>query len=154
MDHFIVEGGFPLQGEVQISGAKNSALKLLAAALLIEGTVEISNVPDLMDIRTMIKVLKTLGAEVEYDRNKQFCKIDATNLNEVRAPYELVKTMRASFQVMGPLLARRGRAEISQPGGCSIGPRPVDFHLKAFEEMGATVVLDHGYICADRKSVV
>ena len=152
MDHFIVEGGFPLQGEVQISGAKNSALKLLAAALLIEGTVEISNVPDLMDIRTMIKVLKTLGAEVEYDRNNQFCKIDATNLNEVRAPYELVKTMRASFQVMGPLLARRGRAEISQPGGCSIGPRPVDFHLKAFEEMGATVVLDHGYICATAPS--
>ena len=152
MDQFIVEGGFPLSGEVQVSGAKNSALKLLAATLLIEGSVEISNVPDLMDIRTMIKVLKILGADVEYDSNKQFCKIDATNLNQIRAPYELVKTMRASFQVMGPLLARKGRAEISQPGGCSIGPRPVDFHLKAFEEMGASIVLDHGYICASAPS--
>lgn len=148
MDQFIVEGGYNLSGEVQISGAKNSALKLLAASLLIEGTVEISNVPDLMDIRTMIQVLRTLGAEVEYDAESQFCRIDATKIDEIRAPYDLVKTMRASFQVMGPLLARRGRAEISQPGGCSIGPRPVDFHLKAFEEMGATIVLDHGYICA------
>ena len=90
MDQFIVEGGFPLSGEVQVSGAKNSALKLLAATLLIEGSVEISNVPDLMDIRTMIKVLKTLGADVEYDSSKQFCKIDATNLNQIRAPYDLV----------------------------------------------------------------
>ena len=148
MDQFIVEGGYSLSGEVQISGAKNSALKLLAASLLIEDTVEIFNVPDLMDIRTMIQVLRILGASVEYDPSSQFCRIDATNITEIRAPYDLVKTMRASFQVMGPLLARQGRAEISQPGGCSIGPRPVDFHLKAFEEMGATIVLDHGYICA------
>lgn len=148
MDQFIVEGGYNLSGEVRISGAKNSALKLLAASLLIEDTVEISNVPDLMDIRTMIQVLRILGATVDYDPSKQFCRIDATNITEIRAPYDLVKTMRASFQVMGPLLARQGRAEISQPGGCSIGPRPVDFHLKAFEEMGAKIVLDHGYICA------
>ena len=114
MDQFIVEGGFPLSGEVQVSGAKILHLNLQLRHLLIEDRVEISNVPDLMDIRTMIKVLKILGADVEYDSNKQFCKIDATNLNQIRAPYDLVKTMRASFQVMGPLLARKGRAEISQ----------------------------------------
>lgn len=148
MDKFVISGNQKLEGSVSVSGAKNSALKIMAATLLLKEPVQISNVPNLMDIRTMVKVLEVLGAKVNFDKQAQSMSIDCSQVNDFRAPYELVKTMRASFQVMGPLLARFGEAHISQPGGCSIGPRPVDFHLKAFEEMGAVIRREHGYIVA------
>ncbi|MBT3784465.1 UDP-N-acetylglucosamine 1-carboxyvinyltransferase [bacterium] len=148
MDRFIITGGRPLQGSVTVSGAKNSALKILAATLLLTKPIRLRNVPDLMDIRTMKRVLQTLGAKIEYNSDEKIMDVDPSGLNSTVAPYELVKTMRASFQVMGPLLARFGRAEISLPGGCAIGPRPVDFHLKAFREMGAVITTEHGYIQA------
>lgn len=148
MDKFIIKGKQKLSGQVTVSGAKNSALKIIAATILLKDPVTISNVPDLMDVRTMQKVLEKLGATVEYFKETSTMKIDPSTINSYRAPYELVKTMRASFQVMGPLLARFGNAEISLPGGCNFGPRPVDFHLKAFEQMGVKITTEHGYICA------
>ncbi|MBW7874384.1 MAG: UDP-N-acetylglucosamine 1-carboxyvinyltransferase [Candidatus Cloacimonetes bacterium] len=151
MDKFLIEGGRPLNGVVTVSGSKNSCLPILAATLLVEGQIRLENVPDLMDVRTMKRVLETLGAKVEFLREQNIMTVDASTVNSVVAPYELVKTMRASFLVMGPLLARFGRAEVSLPGGCSIGPRPVDYHLKAFSEMGATVDIGHGNIIAEGK---
>ncbi|MCJ8345031.1 UDP-N-acetylglucosamine 1-carboxyvinyltransferase [bacterium] len=148
MDKFIIKGKQKLSGKIKVSGAKNSALKIIAATILLKDPVTISNVPNLMDVRTMKKVLEKLGAKVEFCPESSTMKIDPSSINSYRAPYDLVKTMRASFQVMGPLLARFGNAEISLPGGCNFGPRPVDFHLKAFEQMGATITTEHGYICA------
>ncbi|MCO4784259.1 MAG: UDP-N-acetylglucosamine 1-carboxyvinyltransferase [Candidatus Cloacimonetes bacterium] len=154
MDKFIINGKQKLSGKITVSGAKNSALKIIAATILLKEPVTISNVPDLMDVRTMQKVLEKLGATVEYCKDSSTMKIDPSTINSYRAPYELVKTMRASFQVMGPLLARFGNAEISLPGGCNFGPRPVDFHLKAFEQMGATITTEHGYICAKAEKLI
>lgn len=148
MDRFLITGKRPLGGSVSVSGAKNSALKVMAATLLFQKPVRLQNVPDLMDIRTMKKVLQVLGAKIEFNHETQTMDIDPSGVDNWNAPYELVKTMRASFQVMGPLLARFGRAEISLPGGCAIGPRPVDIHLKAFREMGAEISTEHGYIRA------
>lgn len=151
MDKYLIEGGRPLSGTLSVSGSKNACLPIMAATLLIEGEVILKNVPELMDVRTMAKVLENLGARIEWDRQAAVMKIDCRQIDSVVAPYELVKTMRASFLVMGPLLARFGRAEVSLPGGCSIGTRPVDFHLKAFREMGAVVEMGQGNILAKGK---
>ncbi|NLN59514.1 MAG: UDP-N-acetylglucosamine 1-carboxyvinyltransferase [Deltaproteobacteria bacterium] len=143
MDKMIIEGGERLQGVVEVSGAKNAALPILVSSLLAEGPCTFHNVPELMDIRTANRLLRGFGAEVEGTGT---VRIDARHINHVEAPYELVKTMRASVLVLGPLVARMGRARVSLPGGCAIGARPVNLHIRALEEMGATVTLQDGYI--------
>lgn len=147
MDYFVIRGGQPLQGRIAISGAKNAALPILAASLLTSEELRLQNVAHLNDITTMIELLGALGAEVAVDESGSLC-MTAAALSSRRAPYELVKTMRASILVMGPLLARFGRAEVSFPGGCAIGSRPVDLHLKGFEAMGAQIDVRDGYIVA------
>ncbi|MGB7306460.1 MAG: UDP-N-acetylglucosamine 1-carboxyvinyltransferase [Burkholderiaceae bacterium] len=144
MDKLRIQGGTRLSGEVQISGAKNAALPILCSSLLVPGPVKITNVPSLRDVDTTIKLLRTLGAVVEKDGDTVM--IDAGPVNSPEAPYELVKTMRASILVLGPLLARFGHARVSLPGGCAIGQRPVDQHIKGLRAMGAEVEISHGYI--------
>ncbi|MCK7595923.1 UDP-N-acetylglucosamine 1-carboxyvinyltransferase [Microbulbifer sp. CAU 1566] len=147
MDKLIIEGGSPVSGTLKISGAKNSALPILAAALLADGPVQIQNLPHLNDITTMITLLRCMGADITIDE-KLGVEIDPRSVNELTAPYELVKTMRASILVLGPLLARHGVANVSFPGGCAIGSRPVDIHLKGLEAMGAEITIDEGFIRA------
>ena len=147
MDKLIIQGGAELRGEVWISGSKNSALPILFAALLAEKSVTIGNLPHLHDITTTIELLGALGVTVSIDE-KMHLTVESSTLNSVTAPYELVKTMRASILVLGPLLARYGEANVSFPGGCAIGSRPVDLHLKGIEAMGAEVEVDEGYIKA------
>ena len=149
MEKIVIKGGVPLNGEVQVSGAKNSALPLLFATLLAEGRSELSNVPALRDINTAVRLLGELGAEVVRDGD--CCAVTTRNIANVEAPYDLVKTMRASVLVLGPLLARCGRARVSLPGGCAIGARPINLHLKGLEALGATIELDHGYVEATAK---
>ena len=151
MDYFQIRGGMPLQGRIPISGAKNAALPILAATLLTDKVSKLSNVPHLNDITTMVELLGALGADVAIDESMAL-QVSAAHLNNQRAPYELVKTMRASILVMGPLLARFGKAEVSFPGGCAIGSRPVDLHLKGFEAMGASIDVRDGYIVATTES--
>ncbi len=143
----MIKGGRRLKGEVRIGGAKNAALPLLAATLLAEGWHSFGNIPQLDDVRTMKKLLAGLGAEIN-DQGKNL-KVNTDNLNNFHAPYDLVKTMRASILVLGPLTARIGKARISLPGGCAIGARPVDLHLKGMEALGAKIELKHGYIEAE-----
>jgi UDP-N-acetylglucosamine 1-carboxyvinyltransferase len=147
LDYFCIRGGTPLQGNIRISGAKNAALPILAATLLSRDVSSLSNVPHLNDVTTMVELLGALGAEVSVDETTML-QVSAAALTNQRAPYELVKTMRASILVMGPLLARFGAAEVSFPGGCAIGSRPVDLHLKGFEAMGAEIDVRDGYIVA------
>jgi UDP-N-acetylglucosamine 1-carboxyvinyltransferase len=147
VDKLIIHGGKPLNGEVSISGAKNSALPIMAASLLAEDHVTISNVPHLRDVTTMMELLGQLGGRLMVDE-KMNIQVDVSNVNKLVAPYELVKTMRASIVVLGPLLARHGQAKVSLPGGCAIGTRPVDLHLKALKAMGAEIEVKHGYIKA------
>ncbi len=147
MDRLVIHGGKPLQGEVVISGAKNAALPIMAATLLASDHVTISNVPHLKDVTTMMELLGQLGAQLVVDE-KMNVQVDANHVNELIAPYDLVKTMRASILVLGPMLARFGRAEVSLPGGCAIGTRPVDLHLKALKSMGADITVKNGYIHA------
>lgn len=147
MDKLLIEGGACLNGEVWISGAKNSALPILAASILSDEPINITNLPDLHDISTMLELLRKMGAEISRDE-KFSVVINTGSLNSVVAPYELVKTMRASILVLGPLLARYGKAEVSLPGGCAIGSRPVDLHLRGLEAMGAKIEVDGGYIRA------
>lgn len=147
MAQLIVSGGRPLEGEVAISGAKNAALPILAAALLAEQPVTIDNLPDLKDITTSIELLDALGCRCQRLDSHSW-RIDAGSAERVVAPYELVVKMRASILVLGPLLARHGRAEVSFPGGCAIGSRPVDLHLRGLEMMGAVIEIDGGYIKA------
>ncbi len=147
MNKLKINGGKPLQGEITISGAKNAALPILAASLLAKDNVTIQNVPHLKDVTTMMELLGQLGAKLLVDENLQI-QIDSNSVNELVAPYELVKTMRASILVLGPLLARYGRAEVALPGGCAIGSRPVDFHLKALKTMGAKIEVKNGFIYA------
>jgi len=149
LDKLIIKGGRKLAGEVSVSGSKNAALPIFCATILAAGVHEISNVPFLRDINTTIKVLESLGAVVEGNGN--VVRIDATNVNNVEATYELVKTMRASVLVLGPLLARHGRARVSLPGGCAIGARPIDQHLKGLKALGADIHLAHGYVEAKAK---
>jgi len=146
MDKIVITGGRKLKGEVEISGAKNSALPIMAAALLAEGESVIENVPDLRDIHTMIRLLRALGAKAMYENGSVRIKA-GTNLKSL-APYKLVSTMRASVCVLGPLLARTGHAEVSLPGGCVIGPRPIDLHLKGLEALGTKIEIQHGYVNA------
>ena len=147
MDKFIVRGGRPLNGKIEISGAKNSALPCLAAALLSAETVTLHNVPYVKDLITQRRLLEDLGSTVLTPELRTH-KINAQNVNVFEAPYELVKTMRASVLALGPLLARFGQAKVSLPGGCAIGTRPIDLHLKAFEKLGATVSLESGDVIA------
>lgn len=154
MDYYTIKGGKKLKGEVKISGAKNAALPIIVASLLADGETVLQNVPDLKDIRTIIKVIEYLGAETEFDSAKNILKIKVNSIKNGDMPYELVKTMRASVYVMGPLLARLGEADVSLPGGCAIGERPVDIHLSGFESMGAKIEIEHGYIRAKAKKLV
>ena len=149
MDKLIIKGGKKLSGEVSVSGSKNASLPIFCATILAPGVHEISNVPFLRDINTTIKVLESLGAVIEGNGN--IVRIDATHVNNVEATYELVKTMRASVLVLGPLLARHGRARVSLPGGCAIGARPIDQHLKGLKALGAEIKLEHGYVEAKAK---
>jgi len=148
MDKLIISGGKPLRGEVIISGAKNAALPILAGTLLANGPIALSNLPQLNDVKTMLMMIKQLEAEVIQGAHPDEVVVDASRVNVVVAPYELVKTMRASILVLGPLLARFGRAEVSLPGGCAIGTRPVDLHLKALKTMGAEIEVKNGYVHA------
>jgi len=151
LDKLIIKGGKKLTGEVSISGSKNAALPIFISTLLAPGLHEISNVPFLRDINTTIKVLESLGGAVQGNGN--IVSIDTSNINSVEATYELVKTMRASVLVLGPLLARYGRARVSLPGGCAIGARPIDQHLKGLKALGAEINLSHGYVEATAKSL-
>jgi len=144
MDALVIQGGRRLSGRVAISGAKNAALPVMAATLLAPGVHKLRNVPDLRDTRTFAEVLSKLGAKIQFDGN--LCTIDSTHVDSVEAPYELVKTMRASIYVLGPLLARLGGAKVSLPGGCAWGPRPVNLHLTGLAQMGANLEIEHGYI--------
>jgi len=150
MDKLIVTGGYPLRGEVRISGAKNAALPVLVASLLTDKPVRIGNVPHLQDITTTMELLGQIGVRLVVDE-KMVIEADASQVSSLCAPYELVKTMRASILVLGPLLARFGEAEVSLPGGCAIGSRPVNLHIKGLEAMGAEIALDGGYIRAKAK---
>ncbi|MEM7193781.1 MAG: UDP-N-acetylglucosamine 1-carboxyvinyltransferase [Pseudomonadota bacterium] len=147
MDKLIATGGGPLSGTVRISGAKNAALPLMIASLLTEKSLMISNIPHLHDITTTLELLGQLGVELQVNE-KMTIEANAANVKSVTAPYELVKTMRASILVLGPLVARFGRAEVSLPGGCAIGSRPVNLHIKGLEAMGAEITIDGGYIKA------
>ena len=145
MDKIVIEGGRPLEGTVRISGAKNAVLPVLASTLLTRGRNIIEGVPKVRDVATMIQLLKDLGAEVESYGNEKII-LDTSRADNPDAPYDLVSTMRASCLVLGPLLAKLGRARVSLPGGCAIGARPIDLHIKGLEAMGAKVWLDHGYV--------
>lgn len=146
MDKILIKGGKPLKGSVNISGAKNAALPAIAACLLCPGTHQLDNIPHLRDIRTIKNIMTQLG--VVFQEKGRTLLVDAENLDGFEAPYELVKTMRASILLLGPLVARYGKAKISLPGGCAIGERPVNLHLKALSTMGVDMFLDHGYINA------
>ena len=147
MESRVIRGGQPLNGDVRIGGAKNAALPVLISALLTDQDLLVSNVPHLRDITTVLELLGRLGARIEVDE-KSVIRVNAGKLISRRAPYELVKTMRASILVLGPLLARFGQAEVSLPGGCAIGSRPVDLHIRALEQMGAAISVEEGYIKA------
>jgi UDP-N-acetylglucosamine 1-carboxyvinyltransferase len=152
MDKFIINGGKKLSGEVVLQGSKNAALPILVAGLLIEkGKTVIKNIPDLADIDTMLKVLAHLGVRTDWNKDERVVTLDAASLSTYEAPYELVRKMRASFLVMGPLLGRCHQARVSLPGGCVLGPRPVDYHLKAFARLGAKIEEDQGYVSATAK---
>ena len=150
MQKIVVEGGLPLNGEVQISGAKNAVLPILCATLLADAPVEISNVPHLHDVVTTAKLLAELGAGITIDE-RYGITVDPTTVHSQVASYELVKTMRASVLVLGPLLAKYGSAEVSLPGGCAIGSRPVDQHIKGMQALGAEISVEHGFIKATAK---
>jgi len=150
MDRIIIKGGERLQGEVRISGAKNAALPILASSLLTGGTSTFRNVPQLGDIKTMRHLLEILGATTGGDRTLTVC---AQDIHCFDAPYDLVKTMRASVLVLGPLVARFGKARVSLPGGCAIGARPVNLHIKALQDLGAHVELNNGYVEARAKKL-
>ncbi|MDH5544078.1 MAG: UDP-N-acetylglucosamine 1-carboxyvinyltransferase [Gammaproteobacteria bacterium] len=150
MDKLVISGGQQLNGEIRISGAKNAALPILASTLLAETPSVIANVPHLQDVTTTMELLGRLGVQLIVDE-KMSIEVDASNVTSRVAPYELVKTMRASILVLGPLVARFGQAEVSLPGGCAIGTRPVNLHIKGLQEMGATIDVSNGYIRAECK---
>ncbi|MCM8758512.1 MAG: UDP-N-acetylglucosamine 1-carboxyvinyltransferase [Candidatus Omnitrophica bacterium] len=150
MDRFVIEGGKELNGSVVASGAKNAVLPILAGCVMAEGTSIIHNVPDLQDVRTMIKILEYLGAKIKFKGGT--IELDAKNINRYDAPYEFVKTMRASIALLGPLIARFGKARFSLPGGCVIGPRPIDLHIKGLQKLGVDIKIEDGYIVADAKN--
>jgi UDP-N-acetylglucosamine 1-carboxyvinyltransferase len=151
LEKLYVTGGTRLEGTVRISGSKNGALAIMAGALLGSGKTTLSNVPRIGDIFTMIDTLRALGAVIDMEGDR--LTIDATNLTSCEAPYELVKRMRASFCVLGPLVARLGQAKVAMPGGCDIGARPIDFHVKGIQALGAYVETDHGYVYAESQKL-
>ncbi len=157
MDKIEIKGGIPLKGTVQISGAKNAALPLLASSILVNDTVQFTNIPNLMDINSIQLLLEDLGAEIRSfepgNGNGIGMEINAASLNKIEAEYDLVRKMRASILVLGPLVARFGHARVSLPGGCAIGARPVDMHLKGLEALGAEISIKHGYIEAKAKKL-
>src|SRR3989339_427890 len=149
MDKFEIQGSNRLQGEVEVLGVKNGILPLIAASLLAaKGKTVITNVPDFRDVATLSQILRQMGAVVNYDRSSRVIEIDCESINSFTAPYELVKQMRASFLVVGPLLTRFGQAEVSLPGGCAIGSRPVDVHIEGMRKMGAQIDIINGFIHA------
>ena len=150
MDRIRIRGGRPLRGQIQISGAKNAALPLMATCLLTDKEVRLDNVPDLADISTMTHLLVQHGAEVTTKLNakQRSLILNGAGVNDTTAPYDLVRKMRASVLVLGPLVARHGQARVSLPGGCAIGTRPVDLHIKALQQLGAEIDLKDGYIVA------
>ncbi|HIE35088.1 MAG TPA: UDP-N-acetylglucosamine 1-carboxyvinyltransferase [Campylobacterales bacterium] len=149
MDYLEIKGGKKLSGKIKISGAKNAALPLIASTILSKKSVEISNIPNVKDIVTLLNLLKFLGADFSFDKNR--ATIDTRSINSTTAVYDIVRTMRASILVLGPLLARFGHCEVSLPGGCAIGQRPIDMHLKALETMGASIKIKNGYVIATAK---
>ena len=154
MDKFVIDGGRKLTGTVEISGSKNAALPILVAGLLVEkGKTVVKNVPDLADMDTILKVLTHLGVEIFWDKEESIVTVDAASIKNYDAPYDLVRKMRASFLVMGPLLARFNKARVSLPGGCVLGPRPVDYHIKAFTKLGAEISDVKGYVEATCKGL-
>lgn len=155
MDKFVIKGGIPLEGSLKIEGSKNAALPIIFASLLIKkGKTTIKNVPPLRDIYTAIKVLQYLGAIVTYDEKVHVITVDASNVNQNTAPYELMRQMRASFLVLGPILVRMGEAHVSLPGGCVLGSRPVDYIIKGFEMLGAEISEKKGYVIAEAKKLI
>src|SRR4029078_2713773 len=148
MDRIAITGGAPLRGNIPIYGAKNSALKLQASALLSPEALMLENMPDLADTRFMAQLLGSLGVQIAWIKEARTLRMQAAEIGSTIAPYDLVRKMRATFNVLGPLLARVGHATVSLPGGCAIGARPVDLHLKAFEAMGADIVIEQGYVKA------
>ena len=153
MAHFRITGGVPLRGTVRASGSKNAALPMMAAAILAEGPVRLEGVPQLSDVRTQASVLAHLGVETSWTPDGALC-LQTVDPAPIRAGYDLVRRMRASFCVLGPLLARRGRAIVSLPGGCNIGARPVDLHLHGLEALGATLRVKRGYVVARCRRLV
>ena len=151
---FYIKGGTPLKGEVAIGGAKNSVLKLMAAALLPKGETKIHNVPDLTDVEIMLNVIAQLGAKTTYNKEEKSVTIDASNLSSVTAKYELVSKMRASFIVLGALVTRCKEAIVALPGGCAIGERRVDFHIRGLEALGAKIKIENGYVHAKATKLV
>jgi UDP-N-acetylglucosamine 1-carboxyvinyltransferase len=154
MDKMRIQGGKRLQGKVQVSGAKNAALPILISSILADGPCVFTQVPDLQDVRTTTKLLAGLGIKVNADlEKKNIAEIDAHHVEKFEAPYDLVRTMRASVVVLGPLLARLGKAKVSLPGGCAIGARPINFHLTGLEKLGAKIELEGGYVIATAKKL-
>jgi len=150
MDYLEIVGGNKLSGSITISGAKNAALPVIAATILSDKPLTLTNLPNVVDIRTLLKLLTMLGATVEHD--KTVAKVNNGTISSTKAVYEIVSQMRASILVLGPLLTRFGECEVSLPGGCAIGQRPIDLHLKALEAMGATIEIKGGYVRAEAKN--
>ena len=153
-EKFFIKGGTPLKGEVSIGGAKNSVLKLMAAALLAKGESKIYNVPELTDVEIMLQVINSLGVKTSYDREEKSLTIDATEITDITAKYELVSKMRASFNVLGALVSRCHEAIVALPGGCAIGERRVDFHIKGLEALGAKLKIENGYVHAKASKLI
>lgn len=152
MDKFVISGGKPLKGQIRVDGSKNAALPIILGSLLISrGQTIIRNVPPLRDIKTVVRVMEYLGARIEYDDRRHIMAVNAEDLNRRTAPYDLMRQMRASFLVLGPLLSRLGRAKVSLPGGCVLGARPVDLHIKGFRALGAKITERSGYVMAQGK---
>lgn len=151
MDRLRIKGDVRLRGKVSIAGAKNAALPCIAASILTDSTVLLENVPELTDVMSTMELVNYMGAECDFDARNGLLKLDCSNLNRCEAPYDIVRKMRASSLVLGPLIARHKRAKVSLPGGCAIGVRPIDLHLKALAQMGADIRIEHGYVVAEAK---
>ncbi len=153
-EKYIIKGGYQLKGEVSVGGAKNAVLKLMAAAVLAKGETRIHNVPHLTDVEIMLEVIEGLGTKTKYDKDKRSVSIDASNISSVTAEYELVSKMRASFIILGALVSRCKEAVVALPGGCAIGERRVDFHIKGLEALGADIKIENGYVIAKAKKLI
>ena len=153
-EKFRIHGGESLRGEVSICGAKNSVLKLFAAAILVKGCTKIYNVPNLTDVNIMLQVLSDLGAKLDYNKEEKSVTVDATDITSITAKYELVSKMRASFTILGALISRCKEAIVALPGGCAIGERRVDFHIKGLETLGAKIKIENGYVHAKAPKLI